>query len=360
MRRRTLTWGRVALGIVASIVLGWLAVRGLDWGEVVSHLSGVSPVMTTLSLALFMLASLVRAARWHVLFVSEPRPSIPRLFIIQNVGIGLNNFLPLRIASEAVQFAILTIRDKVKPATALATLGMERAVDVIATMLMFGIAPVLVPDIRAFLLDLVPDVWVFSLNLAPEMRAFLLYLCGVIALTLLVGAFIRLIIWCGQVLALTRHVPFLAAFAAAVRDLERERARLAASFAATLVYWLMVGVAAWATADGIGLPISPVTAMLVIIGTIFFSTVVPAAPSAIGTFEWAVVSLLGFFDVDRSAAFGYAVVIHAVFFLPPTIIAALFLPREGVFSWGGGKKPVAESPQTPQPELRGVQGRDSE
>jgi uncharacterized membrane protein YbhN (UPF0104 family) len=103
----------------------------------------------------------------------------------------------------------------------------------------------------------------------------------------------------------------------------------------------MIGAAAWVTADGIGLPISPVIATLVIIGTISFSTVVPAAPSAIGTFEWAVVSMLGFFDVDRSAAFGYAVLIHAVFFLPPTIIAAVFLPREGI-SLGDRRKKAPE------------------
>jgi uncharacterized membrane protein YbhN (UPF0104 family) len=70
-------------------------------------------------------------------------------------------------------------------------------------------------------------------------------------------------------------------------------------------------------------------------GTIFFATAVPAAPSALGTFEWAVVYVLEFFDIDRSAGFGYAVVIHAVFFLPPTIIAAVFLPREGILTMRG-------------------------
>ncbi len=309
-------WGRVALGVAASIGLGWFVARGLDWGEVVHHLSGISPVMTTLSLALFMLAGVVRAARWRILFVGEPRPSVPRLFIIQNEGIGLNNLLPLRIASEAMQFGILTVRDRVRPATALAALGMERVVDALVTALIFGSA----------------------LLIMPEMRVFSLYLGAVAAILLLVLAFARFLAWGGQALELIRRITFLAAFAKAVRDLERERGRLAASFAVTLVYWLMIGAAAWVTADGIGLPISPVIATLVIIGTISFSTVVPAAPSAIGTFEWAVVYMLAFFDVDRSAAFGYAVLIHVVFFVPPTIIAAVFLPREGMDTWGVWKK----------------------
>jgi uncharacterized membrane protein YbhN (UPF0104 family) len=69
-------------------------------------------------------------------------------------------------------------------------------------------------------------------------------------------------------------------------------------------------------------------------GTIFFATAVPAAPSAIGTFEFAVIYVLDFFGVERESGFGFAVITHAVFFLPPTVIAAIFLPREGIVSVG--------------------------
>ena len=109
---------------------------------------------------------------------------------------------------------------------------------------------------------------------------------------------------------------------------------MAASFLVSVVYWLMVGLTAWILAISINLSISPVTATLVIMGTIFFATAVPAAPGALGTFEFAVVKVLAFFGVEREAGFGFAVITHAVFFLPPTIIAAAFLPREGIGSMG--------------------------
>ena len=78
------------------------------------------------------------------------------------------------------------------------------------------------------------------------------------------------------------------------------------------------------------LGISPFTATVIIMGTIFFATAVPAAPGALGTFEFAMVYVLGFFGVAREESFGFALLTHAVFFLPPTIIAAIFLPREGL------------------------------
>ena len=114
------------------------------------------------------------------------------------------------------------------------------------------------------------------------------------------------------------------------RELERHKTRLAASLAITVGYWLLVGISAWLIAVAVDLGISPFTATVIIMGTIFFATSVPAAPSAIGTFEFAMVYVLGFFGVVREDSFGFALLTHAVFFLPPTIIAAIFLPREGL------------------------------
>ena len=130
------------------------------------------------------------------------------------------------------------------------------------------------------------------------------------------------------------RISFLAEFLGAVKDLERERTRLAVSTGVTFVFWLLVGVTAWLIADSISLSITPIVATAVIMGTIYFATAVPAAPAAIGTFEFAVVYVLELFGVSREAGFGFAIITHAVFFLPPTIMAAVFLPREGIGSIG--------------------------
>ena len=149
-----------------------------------------------------------------------------------------------------------------------------------------------------------------------------------------VFALVRLLAWVGTGTAWFSRVPFLESFSQAVRDLERERMRLAVSGAMSIAYWLLIGITAWILASSIQLSLTPITATIVIMGTIFFATAVPAAPSAIGTFEFAVVYVLGLFGVDRESSFGFAVIMHAVFFLPPTIIALVFLPREGIGSIG--------------------------
>ena len=321
MKSKVLTGSKIGVGLAASGGLGWLAARGLDWSLVGDSLEGVSLPMMALAVAVFMLASWLRAYRWQILFVTE-RISTWRLFLIQNEGIGLNNVVPIRIASEATQLAVLTMRDKIRGATALATLGMERVIDVVASTLILGV----------------------SFFLVPEMKNFTLFVWGAIGFTVVALALVRFFAWGSEGVAFFKRLPFLAAFAVAVKDLERERARLTASMLISVVYWLLVGVTAWIIALAIDLQISAMTATLVIMGTIFFATAVPAAPSAVGTFEFAVIYVLGFFGVEREAGFGFAVLTHAVFFLPPTIIAAVFLPREGILTMGLRRKTAHSSP----------------
>ncbi|HHZ61938.1 MAG TPA: hypothetical protein EYN53_04765 [Dehalococcoidia bacterium] len=110
--------------------------------------------------------------------------------------------------------------------------------------------------------------------------------------------------------------------------------RLALSLALSAIYWLRLGISAWIITLAVSLDISPMTATLVIMGTIFFAIAVPAAPSAIGTFEFAMMQVLEIFGVSREAGFGFAVIAHAVFFLPPTIMAAVFLSHEALTTAG--------------------------
>ena len=326
------------MGVAISALLGWLAVRGLDWGLVLESFSGVSVTMIVFAMIVFMVANYLRAARWRVLFVNGT-VSTNRLFVVQNIGIGLNNVVPIRVASEAAQLAILTLRDGVRASVALATLGMERVLDLVVSAAILGAA----------------------LLLIPEMERFALYIWVAIGIAVVSVVIVRLLAWGSTGGRWSKRLPFLADFLSAVRDLERERTRLAMSTAMTLVYWLLVGVTAWILAGAIDLSITPVVATVVIMGTIYFATAIPAAPAAIGAFEFAVVYVLEMFGVPRESGFGFAVITHAVFFLPPTIMAAVFLPGEGLFSIGRLRSALAgQIRQRPMKTEQGSRGCASE
>lgn len=300
---------RFALGLIASLGLGWLALKGLDWDQVLSALRDLPPYLVAFSLGVFLLSNLARAYRWKLLFHGE-RISVYRLFVLENIGLGLNNLLPVRIASEAAQFTLLTLRDKISRGTALATLGMTRIMDIWATTLLLAVGLLLVQG---------------SGQLAR-------YAAGAFIFSLLLLALVRFLAWGSRGLPLMGRVSLLGDFAASVAELEQKKGRLLASLMVSVVQWVILGASGWIVAWGMDLSLSLPQVVLVILATIFFATSIPSLPGAIGTFEAAMVYVAGFFDVDKSLALPYALVMHALLFLPPIFFAVAFLPREGLGS----------------------------
>lgn len=300
--------------IIAGLIcvgLGWLAGRGLDWQVVIDTLTGVPPHVIVLSLAVFLLSNLLRAYRWQVLFIGETI-SVRRLFLIENMGLGINNLLPVRVASEATQFALLTLRDNIGRGTALATLGMTRIIDVWSSTLLLSAGLFVVPG-------------------AGQLAR---YTAGGLVISVLLLGLVHFLAWGGRGFGFVERFPLLSTFSAALRDLERHKLRLTVSTLASVAHWGILGLSAWILAGSMGIEISIPQAVLLTLATIFVSTSIPTVPGAIGVFEAAVVYILSFFDVDKSHAFPYALLLHALFFVPPTAMAVLLLPREGLGSLG--------------------------
>ena len=302
---------RLTLGVLASVGLGWLTSRGLNWSEVSHVLGGLSPYGIALALLVFLVGNVARAYGWQLLFLGE-RITVARLFLIQNMGLGLNNLLPVRIASEAIQFTLLTLRDGVSRGTALATLGMIRVMDIWATTLLLALG---IPFVSG----------------AGQLAR---YAVGGIIFSLLLLVLVHFLGWSSRGLPLMRRLPLLGDLASSVAELEGRKGRLAASLVVSMAHWIVLGLSGWVVAWSMDISLSPPQATLVVLAAIFFATTVPSLPGAIGTFEAAMVYVMGFFGVDKSVAFPYSLIMHALLFLPPTLLAAIFLPREGIGSLG--------------------------
>ena len=301
------TLARVLLGLSISAVLAWLVLRGLDWALVKDTFAGMSPLLGVLALLVFIASNFLRAYRWRLLFLEE-EVSVARLFIVENEGLGLNNLVPVRVAAEAVQWAVLTVRDGTNGATTLASLGMVRVLDVVASTFILGVAFIFI----------------------PEMSNFTIYVVGAVGFAVVVMFLVWLLAWSNRGFPLVRRIPALHSFTKAVATLASSPRILGYALLLSVVYWLMIGMTVWVVALSLNISMSPATATVAVMGTIFFATAVPSAPAAVGTFEAAMMYVLGYFGVERELAFGYAVMVHAILFLPPSLIALIFLPGEGV------------------------------
>ena len=246
---------RLTFGLVVCVALGWLASRGVAWDDVLQTFRNLPLHLLALALVVFLLSNVARAYRWQVLFIDE-RISVRRLFLIENMGLGLNNVLPVRIASEATQLALLIFRDGISRGAALATLGMTRIMDVWASTLLLALGLFLVPG-------------------GGQLGR---YAAGGVAFSILLLILVRFMAWGSRGIPFVDRFPALRTFAVSLAQLERNKARMAVSMVASLFQWGILGVSGWIIALGMNIDISLAQAALLILATIFVATSIPTTP----------------------------------------------------------------------------------
>ena len=313
------------LGVaVVAALLGWLVIRGLDWGELGNQLYRFPLGLSALALGAFLLGIVLRAWRWHILFVHE-RISLLRLFLVQNAGIGLNNVSPIRLLSEPVQLMLLTRRDGISAGTALATLATEHLIDVLVVASLLGLGVLLMPELQGFSIQLVGAVILATVSLL----VFLIIARGMEAIP---GA---------------GRVPFLRSAVASIKTLQSAPHRLFLSILGTLGHWLLLGLSGWIIARGLNIDVGVAVVVVLFMGSIFFVSAVPSLPGGAITFEAAVVYTLSLFSVEGEVALAFAILMHIIMFAPSTIIALIVLPREGIKVLGRRPHPVTVDGEGP-------------
>ena len=297
------------LGLVVGLGLGYLAIRGVDWGGVAEALRSVPVSAVAAAVAVVLASARVRAWRWRVTFAHVPVATF-RLFQVENAALGVNNLSPVRMGGEVVSLAILALRDKVAVGAVLATIIMTRALDLTFTLLFIGVGILSARELT----DLARPVAFVS----------------VFAFAMLIGLLnLRFIVRRVPMLA---RLPGVASFEEAISELWADRPRLAVTFGLTATYWLALAPAGFLLGQSMGIELSLFQFMLVVLGAVFFATATPGLPGAVGAFEFAVIQLLRLWDVPQDTALAYAIVLHLILFLPPIVIAGVVLPREGVGS----------------------------
>ena len=297
------------LGVGLGLFLGWLAIRGTDWTRVRQALEQFPPSLLILGLLLHVVSAYLRALRWRLLWITE-KVSTLRLFWVENAALGLNNLSPVRALDEPVEFGILTLRDQLPGGTVVATIVVSRILDLVFTLLFVTAAVVSLPALLQF---------------TPGIALTGLYLLTWLLILLNVGRILRRF-------PSLRRFRWVMSFEHALSTVRLERRRLALSFGLTVVYWLILGPLGWAVAVGAGIDVAFHHVMFVVVGSIFFATAIPGLPGAIGTFEFAAISLLGILGVSREPAVTFAIVLHVLLVVPPTLVTIVVLPREGLGS----------------------------
>lgn len=316
-------WAKAGVGIAIGGGLLWLVLSGVEREAMLDTLAAADALWVTLGIAAFAAGYACRICRWRAM-LSGDNPAIgfrdcagPFL-----ISIAANNLLPLR-AGDALRAVAFHGRLGVGTGGVLATLLVERLLDLLMLLLALLAALAFVLPQAAALPSVLSGLG-FGL-----VGAGALAVCGALLAPRLVEAPVR------RLLArLGEALPGLGArLSEGAAHMFSVLARLAGRRSMPgLLGW---SVAAWAFEGGVFLAAAlalsgpeggspaPVAALALPVATL--GTLLPGPPGHIGTFDYFAALSAETLGAVPAAAVAFALLVHAMLWLPPVLAAGVAL-----------------------------------
>ena len=305
----------LVLGVAASVVLTYLAVRDVDFGAFLDALRSGDPAWFVASFGVFVAAYALRALRWWLLFEPHNRPAPGALVRALLAGEFFTSLLPVLRLGEVARVVILHRLGGTPRSEALGTVVAERIYDVAALLLLLFVAVPFAPEVT----------WLRGTTVLLAVVA-LGFVITVVSLNRFgsrpIGFLLR---------PLARLPGFSRArtdFAAAgiLRGLVGLRAARIAFlvFGLCVASWCGIALSYLLAMRVVGLELPLDAAILVAVATTF-SLLLPALPASVGIFEAATIVALEPYGVDSTDALSAGVVIHVLTFVPFLVAGPLAL-----------------------------------
>ena len=322
---------RFWLGLVISAVSLFFAFQGIDLARLEAALTRFNWIWLAPAYLAFALSYVGRVFRWQLLF-SPIHIRWRDVLSALSVGYFLSGIFPARIGDIARAYLVST-RDNVGIGRALSSVVIERLSDGLATVLFLGILLPFIP--------IAPIQFEFNNSTFQfDVRSFG-FLVTVIALATVVALF--LIAWqrergLGLLRRLSSPIPMLQnekvwKFAESILDglkILHDPSALFRVSVWSLVVWFFAAVLNWLIMPAMGIPLGLDAATLVLVVTAL-AVIIPSSPGYIGWFHVvAQTTLVQFYNVDKTLALAYAVVIHAFVYLNLVALGVIFIWREGL------------------------------
>jgi uncharacterized protein (TIRG00374 family) len=331
------------LSLMAGLLLSALALyftfRNIPFAELVNYLKSVNYWWAIPSMAIALMSFLIRVIRWQILLHPVKRTGFWSAYHPLMIGFMANCLLPGRLG-ELARPAVFYKKEKVAFTKVLATVGVERALDVVVLILSFVIVFAGV--------DISPSL---DLTFAGyHLDKATLQMSGMTTLKLLVGLVLGIALVSARktqtvMKRIILSLPNLLFFASkAFREMIREKLctrvvhivdNLAAGFALlknpkklgvclvlSFLVWAVAGASYYVMAFGCpGIEISFLQMYAVMVVLCFFISL-PSAPGFWGLWEAGGVFGLLIFGIPASEAAGFTLANH-VFQMVPVIILGL-------------------------------------
>lgn len=335
---------RIAISLGLAALLLVLFARTLDFAAVGRAIAAAHvPWLVVATLAGLLGTPLLRSWRWGLLLKKAGRPSPLQLNSATAIGFAASTLLPAR-AGEIVRPIALAKNAGLPLAPCLASIALERLIDLVTVIVLFvayaaGWAPAGMGGAEAGRFELLRrSALLLGVGTLVGL-AFLGFLAANPArVDRLVKPFLRpLPDRIGAKIESILH-SFLDGLGAlgTVRD-------VLVVAAASLLLWMLISFQIWSTLRAFDL-VFPFPVTFFVLTWAVLGLAIPT-PGGVGGYHAAVAySLVGFYGVSKNTAAAFALVSHALSFVPITLVGLAFLVAGGL-----SLKSLADEPSSPSP-----------
>lgn len=310
----------ILLGFAVSALFLWLAVKDVDIASVKSAFSG-----SVLWLAMPLLLSLLlfywlKALRWAMLL--NPIHPFTTWQVIPSLMVGFagNNLLPAH-AGELIRVYLLGKQFRISKSAVLATVVIERLLDVVAVLLLIAV------------------VLFFEADTQPELM-YGAYLAAIVTVCAVIFI-LMYVYWTRQCITLLDHLMTgwlkqswrlrlmtQLEMAAAGLQIVRRPVALAGVLLNSIVQWMAMGLCLYLAFVALQLQV-PVAASILVLGLMVAGLSLPSAPGFFGTVELCFVLGLKPYGIDAGQAFSAGIFYHVLAYVSVTGSGLVFLHRFG-------------------------------
>jgi len=311
----------ILLLLFAAFLL-WFFGRNLDWVEVGNSLAGADPIDLSLAVAIICIGYFVRAVRWNVLLSPITKSSLKELFATTTVGYAAIFFIGR--AGEIVRPMWLPMRDRrVRPGTALVTIGVERIFDLASLICFFSVSLIWFNARAGHASEFASIKLVGNLMLGAAV-------IGIAALVIYQRKSAPLIAWFSRftdrkfvpVRIRTIFLSLMKQLATSLKVLSSWREIFWVSFW-TIALWLAISIPTWLVLRAFDLPLSFVDSIFVM-GVASMGSLVPTPGGAAGAFHAATAGSLLLLGVRQDTAAAVSIVMHLVYFAPAIVFGLYY------------------------------------
>ncbi len=321
---------RLRAAVVLLLTVGLLAffLRGVNLAEVWEKTREADARLLVAGVCVTLMTYVLRAFRWQYLLAPIGRTRFSTAFPTTVMGFAASFLLPGR-PGEVLRPYLLAKRENLPATACFATVILERLLDLITVLLLFGVFVLLVDPA-----SLTGDPAMYGKVKTGGLVAAAASLAGLVVFFFLAGHPEQLGAWALRVervlpARLARVVASLVESFAQGLAVMRQPMHLLGSLALSVPLWLSIALGIWVTSRAFHMTFGYLGSFLVM--TLLVVGVAVPTPGQVGGFHTAYkIAVTTFFGTPETTAVGAAIVLHAISFVPVTVLGLVFMAREGL------------------------------